>query len=257
MSVYYNDVDPFCCAVLRRQIALGNLPPGDVDERDIRTVPASDLTGYRQLHLFAGIGGIPLGLRWAGVPNDFSIITGGFPCQPHSLAGKRQASADERDLWGEFARLVGELKPQWVLAENVPGLLSSEGGRFFGRVLRNLAACGYDAEWDCIPAASVSAPHRRDRVFVVAYPNGIRPQARVLRRLLPPSPANQGWQGQLARSSGNAVSRWGWTSETVFHRVADGIPNRMERIRVLGNAVVPQVVEYVGRCILAAESEAA
>src|SRR4029450_13011646 len=98
------------------------------------------------------------------------VICGGFPCQPHSLAGRRAGANDERDLWPHFARLIRELEPRWVVAENVPGLLSSDAGRFFGTVLGDLAACGYDAEWDCLPASAFGAPHRRDRVWIVAYP---------------------------------------------------------------------------------------
>lgn len=157
--------------------------------------------------LFSGIGGFDLGLERAGMKclwqveiDDYAnrvlekhwpevkrykdvreigshnlepvdLICGGFPCQPHSLAGKRQASADKRDLWGEFARIIRELRPRYVVAENVPGLLSSESGRFFGRVLRDLAESGYDAEWQCIPASAFGAPHRRDRVWLIAYAN--------------------------------------------------------------------------------------
>src|SRR5206468_5533936 len=85
------------------------------------------------------------------------------------LAGRRGGSADERDLWPEFARIIRAARPRWVVAENVPGLLSSDAGRFFGTVLGDLAACGYDAEWDCLPASAFGAPHRRDRVWIVAY----------------------------------------------------------------------------------------
>lgn len=158
--------------------------------------------------LFAGIGGFDLGLERAGMTPAWQVeidddcnrvlakhwpdvarfrdvrecgagnlsavdlICGGFPCQPHSVAGRRLGGADDRDLWGEFARIVRELRPQWVLAENVPGLLSSEHGRFFGRVLRDLAACGYDVEWDCISAKFIGAPHLRNRIFIVAHSNG-------------------------------------------------------------------------------------
>lgn len=97
-----------------------------------------------------------------------TLISGGFPCQPHSVAGKRLASADDRDLWSEYARVIRELRPKWVLAENVPGLLSSESGRFFGRVLRDLANLGYDVGWCVYGAADVGAPHRRNRVFIIA-----------------------------------------------------------------------------------------
>lgn len=97
------------------------------------------------------------------------IVSGGFPCQPHSVAGKRQASADDRDLWPEFARVIREIRPRWVVAENVPGLLHSESGRFFGQVLGDLADMGYSAGWGVWGAADVGALHRRERVFIVAY----------------------------------------------------------------------------------------
>lgn len=156
--------------------------------------------------LFSGIGGLELGLEltggfktiwqveiddyanrvlerhWPGVSRyrdirecgahnleRVDLICGGFPCQPHSVAGKRQASKDERDLWGEFYRIICEVRPRWVVAENVPGLLSSEAGRFFGRVLRDLAQAGYDAEWGIVSAADMGAPHLRKRVFIVAH----------------------------------------------------------------------------------------
>jgi DNA (cytosine-5)-methyltransferase 1 len=111
------------------------------------------------------------GRPWHGLV-DF--VFGGIPCQPHSLAGKRAGRADERDLWPDFWRVVREVGPRVVLVENVPGLLSSDGGRFMGRILGDLASGGYDAEWDCIPAAAVGAPHRRDRVWIVAYADGRR-----------------------------------------------------------------------------------
>lgn len=158
--------------------------------------------------LFSGIGGIDLGLERAGMhclwqvekdafctkvlqkhwPNtprygdirdlvpstlaSVDLIAGGPPCQPHSLAGKRQASADERNLWPEFARIIRSMRPRWVLVENVLGLLSSEDGDFFGKVLWDLATCGYDAQWFVLSAAQFGAPHRRCRVFIVAHATG-------------------------------------------------------------------------------------
>lgn len=107
-------------------------------------------------------------LRQDGVP-PIDLIAGGFPCQPHSLAGKRLASNDERDLWGECARLLCETGAEWGVFKNVPGLLSSEAGRFFGRVLRDLAKIGYDAGWWTYPAAAVGSPQERFRVFLVAH----------------------------------------------------------------------------------------
>lgn len=100
------------------------------------------------------------------------LISAGFPCQPHSLAGKRQASGDDRDLWSEVVRILGEAKPRWFLGENVPGLLSSESGTFFGRVLDDLAQMGYRVGWGVWGACDVGAVHRRNRVFIVAYMGG-------------------------------------------------------------------------------------
>jgi DNA (cytosine-5)-methyltransferase 1 len=97
------------------------------------------------------------------------IISGGFPCQPHSVAGKRKGSLDERNLWPEFRRIIGEIKPRWVVAENVPGLFSSDAGRFFGEVLADLAALGYSTGWCTYGAVDVGALHRRNRVFIVAH----------------------------------------------------------------------------------------
>jgi DNA (cytosine-5)-methyltransferase 1 len=104
-----------------------------------------------------------------GNDRRIDIIAGGFPCQPHSVAGKRQGSGDERNLWPEFRRIIGEIKPRWVVAENVQGLFSSDVGRFFGEVLADLAVLGYTVGWCTYGAVDVGALHRRNRVFIVAY----------------------------------------------------------------------------------------
>jgi site-specific DNA-cytosine methylase len=231
VTAYYNDNDPFACRVLRKQVATGNLPPGDVDDRDIRDVEASDLAGYHQIHLFAGIGGIPLGLRWAGVPDDFDICTGGFPCQDISHAGKRAGIDGKRSgLWREFARIIGLVRPRYVLVENVATLLV----RGMGRVLGDLAEIGYDAEWEILPAAAFGAPHLRDRVFVLAYPRGPG---------LPDAEPKRAFRGPVAQSD------W-WAVEPGVVRMAHGVPGRVDRIRSLGNAVVPQVAQWLGERII-------
>ncbi len=264
--------------------------------------------------LFAGIGGIDLGLERAGMvckwqveiddycqkvfakhwPNvkryadvrdcgkhnlePVDLICGGFPCQDVSLAGKRAGLEGKRTtLWSEFARIIGEFRPRWVLAENVPGLLSSDNGRFFGNVLRDLAACGYDAEWDCIPAAAVGAPHRRDRVFIVAYPRcGIESQCCNAKSVFTEWDGTKESTNQISRSGGKPTSladancawqqqpqgmfcqKWGWignsrqwATEPNVGRVANGVPSRVDRLKCLGNAVVPQVAEWIGRQIVA------
>lgn len=222
------------------------------------------------ISLFAGIGGLDLGLERSGMRcvaqveiDDYAckvlakhwpdvarygdvrtvgshnlphadLICGGFPCQDISNAGKRAGIDGERSgLWSEYARIVGELRPRYVLIENVAALL----GRGLDRVLCDLAALRYDAEWHCIPAAAVGAPHRRDRVFLVAYTNTKR------------------WHGGAGeqRQTGwdkPTHSSW-WAVEPQLDRMAHGVPCRMERLRGLGNAVVPQVAEFVGRQIVA------
>jgi len=96
-----------------------------------------------------------------------AVVTGGFPCQPHSAAGKRLASADERDLWDECARVLGDIRPRFALFENVAGLLTSESGAFLNRVLSDLAAIRYACLWQVVSAADVGAPHRRERVWLL------------------------------------------------------------------------------------------
>jgi DNA (cytosine-5)-methyltransferase 1 len=99
---------------------------------------------------------------------DAELWCGGFPCQPFSVAGKRGATDDERDLWPAWFALVARRRPRWIFGENVPGLLSAEGGKAWGRVLRDLASVGYVAEWTVLSARDVGAPHRRERLWIVA-----------------------------------------------------------------------------------------
>jgi DNA (cytosine-5)-methyltransferase 1 len=111
-------------------------------------------------------------IKYEKLPKGEWVIAGGFPCQPHSVAGKRGGAADERDLWPECARMLGQLRPKVALFENVPGLFISDGGRFFNRVLSDISKNGYDAEWQIISAAEVGAKHLRKRVWIVVYPRG-------------------------------------------------------------------------------------
>lgn len=235
--------------------------------------------------LFSGIGGIDLGMdlagfdcawqveiddycrrileeHWPRVPKykdiyevkgseveSVDILCGGFPCQPVSVAGKRGGVDDERWLWDEFYRLICELRPRWVVAENVTGLLSANSGRAFAGVLRDLAKGGYDAVWDMFPAGGpggVGAPHRRERIFIVAKLADT--DTKRLQRLVkgPQKGARQIKQVGFC----DRTSRWkGWDIEPSVGRVADGVPNRMDRLRSLGNAVVPQVAYKVARMI--------
>lgn len=104
---------------------------------------------------------------------EITVISAGFPCQPYSLAGKGRGDRDERDLWGEVARVVGELRPKWFVGENTPGLFARSNQRYFRRVLDDLAALGYSVGWGIWGACDVGAPHKRDRVFIMAHADGI------------------------------------------------------------------------------------
>jgi DNA (cytosine-5)-methyltransferase 1 len=315
--------------------------------------------------LFAGIGGIDLGLErtghfetiwfseidtyaskvlakhWPNVPNygdikaiDYGsvprpdVITGGYPCQPFSTAGKRAGENDPRHLWPECLRAIRQLRPRYALLENVRGHLSLG----FSQVLRDLASIGFDAEWQVIPAAALGAPHKRDRLFIVAYPNSggeaLRGQCETLQSQNPSrrddgsgsgsdigqeclgstrqSAQNvaysqiiggngkgyghntqsdiQQWLQEQARGSSSQVAhneckwngehwqpanirekcagrvfeprgetpdeqRQGWPLEPSVGRVANGVSSRVDRLRCLGNAVVPQVAELLGNLI--------
>ena len=156
--------------------------------------------------LFSGIGGFDLAAEWAGWENIFhcewnpfgqkvlahhfpnsksynditktnfsihqgtvDVLTGGFPCQPYSTAGKRLGKADERHLFPEMLRAIKEIKPRWIIGENVRGLVSWNGGLVFDEVCADLESQGYEVQPFLIPAASVNAPHRRDRIWFVAF----------------------------------------------------------------------------------------
>ncbi|MBK7546223.1 MAG: DNA cytosine methyltransferase [Elusimicrobia bacterium] len=153
--------DPYCCQILRERAAEGWFPGLQVFEGDIRLFDAS---------------------AWKG---RVDCVSAGFPCQPHSVAGKRRGALDDRNLWPEVVRVLGEIRPRWFFGENVPGLVSNG---FIGTVLGDLALLGYDARWTCLGADQVGAPHRRDRWWCLANATG----KQTLRdRELFPTPA--GW----------------------------------------------------------------
>jgi len=293
------------------------------------------------LSLFSGIGGLDLGLEragmtvagqveidpwcrtilakhWPEVPRHDDVrtaaewwgdrprpdlICGGFPCQPVSVAGLKLAQDDERWLWPAMAACIGALRPRFALMENVPGLLA----RGMGDVLGALAALGYDAEWDCVPASAVGAPHQRDRVWIVANsaellgdggdgePGRQVPEPGDRRRAAAAVADAEGQCRELRQAAGERPGRLAgsgaevpdadgqcrrtfrpvsatqarpvdspgrrrqlagvnpWPAEPDVGRVAHGIPRRVDRLRGLGNAVVPQVAEHIGRLILAAD----
>jgi DNA (cytosine-5)-methyltransferase 1 len=256
---------------------------GAVEGQRVRVMRVFTVNSGRPLtfgSLFAGIGGFDLGFERAGMQcrwqveiDDYAnqvlekhwpdvaryrdirecgahnleavdVICGGFPCQDISNAGKRAGIDGERSgLWSEFHRIICEIRPRYVVVENVAALLV----RGIDRVLGDLASIGFDAEWDVLPAAAFGAHFDRERVFIVAsssVPNCLRFQGEWTAS--PGTWSEQQFEGLVEHELSVCVP----AGKT--RRVSDGISNRVGRLRGLGNAVVPQVAEWIGRRIVEA-----
>ena len=244
------------------------------------------------LDLFSGIGGFSLGLEragmetvafcefdehaqkvlrkhWPHVPiysdireldakqfrGTVSVVTGGFPCQDLSTAGKQVGFSGERSsLYGEMLRVISECMPRYAIFENVTGLLTGDSGRWFGQFLYDLDKIGFNAEWHCVSASDIGAQHHRDRVWVIAYPCGSRSKVGLARQNV-----RQEGDTRISINLSNEIRRArrkpgmeGWSIEPNVGRVANGVPNRAHRLKQLGNAVVPQIPEAIGRAIMGA-----
>lgn len=177
-------------------------------------------------------------LRADGIIPD--VIVGGYPCQPFSVSGRQRGEEDPRHLWPEVHRLIRELRPRWVICENVGGHIKLG----LDEVLSTLEAEGYTVWPFIIPACGVDAPHKRDRVWIVANTDSDRLQGRTEE----PLRGVRDLQGKPERSG--AEFRNGWPVEPSVGRVVDGLPRRSHRIKALGNAVVPQIVQAIGETII-------
>lgn len=210
------------------------------------------------------------GRQYAGV----SLLTGGFPCQPFSHAGKRRGKEDDRHLWPEMLRVIGEARPRWVLGENVAGIIGME----LDSVLSDLENIGYTAWPVVIPACAVDARHRRDRVWIIANTT----------QQLPHGAGNAGPRRRYEYSNGSenvadtdaagfrerrrpvtiqpehAATEHGctwqpeteWFAKSGMGRVAHGLPHRSHRLKGLGNAIVPQVAYQILKAMILTESHA-
>ena len=264
--------------------------------------------------LFSGIGGFDLASEWMGWENVFQvewdsycqkvlaknfpnvkrygdikefdgtkyrglidIISGGFPCQPFSHAGKRKGKSDDRYLWPEMLRVIREIRPAFILGENVGGLISMENGKTLDRILIDLGNEGYTTEQFIIPACAIGAWHRRDRIWIIANSNGSggarfsadeinrcsgnngRENTKILQNVSNSnSQGLQGWdkkelsecrKQRIIRKGGAQINRPDWQFEPSMGRVANGIPSRMDRLKGLGNAIVPQVAYQIFKAI--------
>ena len=173
-GAYYNEIEPYAAQWLRNLISAGLIAAGDVDERSIVEVQPDDVRGYTQAHFFAGIGVWSHAARLGGVADSDRIWTGSCPCQPFSAAGKQRGTDDERHLWPEFHRLIRECRPPIVLGEQVASAL---GRQWLGAVRADLEALGYAVAAADLGAASVGAPHIRQRLWWVADHDGKRRNA--------------------------------------------------------------------------------
>jgi DNA (cytosine-5)-methyltransferase 1 len=235
------------------------------------------------LDLFSGIGGFSLGLEragmttvafcemdvacqkvlkkhWPTVPifNDvkelssadlqetIDVICGGFPCQDISLVGKGGGLSGKRSgLWFEYFRLIKETKPSWVIIENVTALRS----RGLEEMLWCFTEIGYDAEWHCISASAVGAPHRRDRVWIIGYPHN-KSSVETIKTIMPGGESWKTRQNHSRRYWGSVPRTRRPIPQSICIGVDDGFSNRVDRHKQLGNAVVPQIAELIGRAIM-------
>jgi len=238
--------------------------------------------------LFSGIGGFELAARWCGFTNVFSceiepfnrlvlhhhfpeselhddikemdathyygrvdIISGGFPCQPYSVAGKRLGKEDERHLWPEMLRIIREVAPTYVVGENVRGLVNWSEGMVFEEVCADLEAEGYDVQPFVLPAAGVGAPHRRDRVWFVAYSSNTGLQGSKENR-----DAGSGRKERKEQPAGCVCASWQkFPTQPPVCGGDDGLPAELDgitfpkwrasSIKAYGNAIVPQVAYQI------------
>jgi DNA (cytosine-5)-methyltransferase 1 len=280
----------------------------------------------KHIGLFEGIGGFSLAARWMGwktiawcewndycqkilkqhfkeaqghgdiTKTDFTIyrgncdiLTGGFPCQPYSMAGKRKGKEDERHLWPEMLRAIREIQPRWVIGENVHGLINWNRGLVFHEVQAELEAEGYEVWPYVLPACAINAIHRRDRVWFVAYSNKCttRPPGKSDRAFKNGSKNNdepkewreqteqhigcsnvlrddtntecrrqQERRGQTVSEIGNYYFQSRWPQiEPLLRRGDDGLSNWVDRVKALGNAIVPQMAVQLFRVIALMEVE--
>lgn len=154
------------------------------------------------------------------------VVTAGFPCQPFSVAGKRKGEDDERNMWPATIEVIRLVRPRFAFLENVPGLINSG---YFPTILGDLAESGHDARWRVLSAAEVGAPHKRDRLWIVADNGGARLEGQGVSRMQPSAPIR-------------GFNKNTWLSETGIIRNRNDVADYVDRIKAIGNGQVPAVV---------------
>ena len=296
--IWSNEIDHWCCKVLRKNF------DHEIIEKDIRKISAYPTSKGFQVRASEKMGQSKevqklerlCGKTFVKRPD---ILTGGFPCQPFSHAGKRKGKDDNRNFWPEFIRLIRELQPAWIIAENVAGLISMENGRTLEGILNDLENENYTPEIYNIPACGVGAWHKRERIWIVAHNANTRIKSMQERKNAISENApiansktterkqsgntrtgggglanscedvsdtisrGQQGQGQFIKSINskedckrettkliNGSQQGIWEFEPNVGRVANGIPGRVDRLKGLGNAIVPQVAYELFKAIL-------
>lgn len=217
--VLFCEIDPFCQKILKKHWPHVPIHP--------------DITTYK-VGAYASA-------------STIDIVSGGFPCQPFSVAGKRRGTEDYRNLWPEMFRVIQEARPTWVVGENVGGIIRM----VLDQVLSDLESSNYQTETFVVPACAVDAPHRRDRIWFVAYSEGVGMEGnRPNRERKPRIQAREVLSG--CNSTGG--DRREWPTEPGVGRMAHGVPNRVDRLKALGNAIVPQVAYQIFKYIAEVEN---
>jgi DNA (cytosine-5)-methyltransferase 1 len=269
-TVAFCEIDPYCRKILKKHW------PGVPVFEDIKRLHWNSNNGQLYEDEREGT------QRGFTQVRSIDVICGGFPCQPYSAAGKRRGKDDERHLWPEMFRLIQECNPKWIIGENVPGIINMG----LDAVLSDLESSGYETETFIIPACAVNAPHRRDRVWIVAntgreranglgegetsfgntgkavnqrvqiserfeskgndHVNGNTPRETLLNSITDD-------KGHFARTDFRRITTTEWITEPGICSRDDGVPQRVARLRALGNSVIPYIPEFIGNAIMEIE----
>ena len=259
----------------------------------------NELIMLKVLDLFSGIGGFSLGLEstghfetvafcekdqfcqkvlkkhWSNIPiiDDVrringkeikaDVVTGGFPCQPFSVAGKRKGTDDDRYLWDETIRVVRECKPKYFIGENVEGLINIQQGMVLRQVQTDLEKEGFEVQCLIIPASGIGAWHQRKRIWIigcdVSNSRSRNAQSRCVGQKLSSEEIEKGKTTRSTWSNSSSKNRTWWQTQSELCGVPNGVSyeldkDRANRVKALGNSIVPQIARELGKAIIEAEN---